>query len=135
MDKTYKFIGLFFGFLIVSFVILKSAASFFLKDDLPKPAQTDNKAGVSQKEKPLARYLYRKDVKDISNINFQQKVPEIPASLIIKPGIYNFNGYTYNMQQEGLYRFIFTAPPGLQRIVFNKDTAALISAFSWLISQ
>ncbi len=59
-----------------------------------------------------------------------------PAPLVISPGVYSYNGLSYDLTAPGLH-FIFAVGPGYfdggHRIVWNGDVGAFMSAASWLI--
>jgi len=59
----------------------------------------------------------------------------IPAKLVIQPGVYNFLGDTYFLENEGLYRFLLPGKVNAQRIVYQDDLDALLSAISWIASH
>ncbi len=64
-----------------------------------------------------------------------KRVPELPAQWIIEPGVYSFRGKTYALQQEGLYRFLVPGAINAQRIVFDGDVEAFLSAIAWVVSH
>lgn len=61
----------------------------------------------------------------------------LPTSLIIHSGTYTFNGKSYELNNEGLYRFINPLNSNLQRIVYdeNGDTDVLLSSLSWIVTH
>ena len=56
----------------------------------------------------------------------------LPEDLIIKRGHYRFSGKEYLLTDEGLYRFVLPGRINLQRIVYDDDVDALLSAISWI---
>lgn len=60
----------------------------------------------------------------------------LPDALVIPPGKYNVYGQTYDMAQEGLYRFLrYSDLTTVQRIVYDSDSIALISSMQWIFTQ
>ena len=60
---------------------------------------------------------------------------DIPDKLIISKGKYTFNGKTYDLHKEGIYRFVFPGVENKQRIVFEKNIDALLSSIAWIFSH
>jgi len=61
---------------------------------------------------------------------------KLPEKLIIPSGKYVFNGNTYNLSEEGLYRFVIPLEKNEQRIVFDgKNIYSLMSAIAWIYSH
>ena len=61
---------------------------------------------------------------------------KLPEKLIIPSGNYTYAGNTYNLLDEGLYRFILPLEKNEQRIVFNgKNIDPLMSAVAWIYSH
>ena len=46
-----------------------------------------------------------------------------------------FSGKTYNLDKEGVYRFVNPGKNNLQRIVFETNRDALISSIAWIYSH
>jgi hypothetical protein len=59
----------------------------------------------------------------------------IPKKLIIDKGEYTFHGRTYHLDREGIYRFVLPGIENKQRIVFEKNTNALLSSIAWIFSH
>jgi hypothetical protein len=59
----------------------------------------------------------------------------IPNQLIMRPGIYNFQGENYALNKEGLYRFKTDKNIQAQRIVYHKDVDSLLTAISWITAH
>lgn len=55
--------------------------------------------------------------------------------LIIPPGYYTFQTQSYELTQDGLYRFMFPETINEQRIVYAGDTAALMSSLAWIVAH
>lgn len=60
---------------------------------------------------------------------------DLPSALIIKPGRYKAFGQIYDMQEEGLYRFLMPPEGNEQRIVYDNNPHLLLSSISWLFSH
>lgn len=56
----------------------------------------------------------------------------LPAGLVIAPGNYNEGGTTYQCTSEGLVRFWQPMSSTKNRIVYQSDIPALMSAIAWL---
>lgn len=82
---------------------------------------------------PIVFYNIETKVSELSTIESQGQ--KLPSELIIKPGIYEVYGKTYNLENEGLYRFLLPPKENQQRIVFNGNIDALISSISWIYSH
>lgn len=85
---------------------------------------------VKRVNTPTAYYCCRTVVKEI--FPFAGNAVNLPQKLVIPPGVYRVHGRTYNLKQEGLYRFFFPCKDNQQRIVYRRDRLALISALSWI---
>ncbi len=60
----------------------------------------------------------------------------LPEQLIIEPNHYLFDNKCYDLTKEGLYRFSLPRKNiNIQRIVFKKNTAALISSLAWIATH
>ena len=62
----------------------------------------------------------------------------LPSSLVIAPGRYAFRGKTYDLQKQGLYRFIYPNKENQQRIVYDTNggnVEALLSGLAWCVSH
>ena len=58
----------------------------------------------------------------------------LPSSLVIAPGRYAFAGNTYDVREQGLYRFCHPHKDNQQRIVYdarNGNVEALLSGLAW----
>ena len=56
----------------------------------------------------------------------------LPAGLVVAPGVYAFGGQNYDCMLEGLYRFWTPMGATQNRIVYQNDVNALMSALAWL---
>ena len=84
--------------------------------------------------KPIVYHLKNSLVQKIDQYS-RGDSQEIPNHLIIQPGIYNFLGKNYFLKNEGLYRFLLPAKINAQRIVYQNDIDALLSAMSWIATH
>ena len=62
----------------------------------------------------------------------RSNITTLPSNLIISPNLYIYNGKIFNLSKEGLYRFIITNKDNQQRVVYEKNLDALISAIAWI---
>ncbi len=60
---------------------------------------------------------------------------DLPNSLIISPGKYNYFNQTYDLSKEGLYRFVHPLIENQQRIVYEGGVDALISSVAWIYTH
>ena len=99
-----------------------------LKSDFDRPySDSDNK--------PFAYYTIYETISIIQPSN-KDSVQNIPSKLVIPTGIYSIYGNVYDLQNEGLYRFIFPGIENSQRIVYDgKNIENLLSAISWIYSH
>jgi len=99
-----------------------------LKSDFDRPySESDNK--------PFAYYALYETVSIIQSSN-KDSVQNIPSKLVIPTGIYSIYGNVYDLQNEGLYRFVFPGIENSQRIVYDgKNIENLLSAISWIYSH
>ena len=56
----------------------------------------------------------------------------LPDSLVLKPAIYQYQGRSYDLTQEGMYRFSLPLVDNQQRIVFAGDLGIMLSSLSWI---
>lgn len=60
----------------------------------------------------------------------------LPSSLVISPGLYKINGSTYDMLNDGLYRFFdYSTLLTTHRIVYSTNPLAILSSTMWLTTQ
>lgn len=76
-----------------------------------------------------ATFYYRNEVRRLSESRGQAQ--ELPAKFIISPGEYRFGQKTYNLRDEGLYRFQ-EGKEITQRIVYLSDPWAILSGLAWV---
>ncbi|OGK62541.1 hypothetical protein A2334_05905 [Candidatus Roizmanbacteria bacterium RIFOXYB2_FULL_38_10] len=89
-----------------------------------------------QGNKPYAYYLkYTQTTAVNEAIDNREVILDLPDTLIIAPGIYRVNNQLYDLQNEGLYRFIYPEVSNKQRIVYEKDNNVLLSSISWIVSH
>ena len=59
----------------------------------------------------------------------------LPDDLIINPGLYQFDNKSYQLIQEGLYRFMFPEKKNQQRIIYTNNISILLSSISWPVTH
>jgi len=79
---------------------------------------------------PVVYYALNEDVKIISNT--ENLSEQLSDKLIIHKGKYNFHNQTYDLKEEGLYRFSFPPKDNQQRIVYEKNLDSLLSSVCWI---
>lgn len=128
-------------FLIISIILSLSLNVLFLSKDINKLFSfyhsSSNEAHLLKRfpdNKPYVYFAYSTNSEAISDIPGHQDAVHLPDSLIIPPGVYNYHGYIYQLNKEGLYRFFHYAKGNQQRIVFNGNLDALLSGLSWMVS-
>lgn len=85
---------------------------------------------------PIVFHLLYTDVNTVLNDESTINSKLLPNELIIPSGKYFFAGNTYDLSNEGLYRFILPSQTNEQRIVFDKKNInSLMSAVSWIYSH
>ena len=89
--------------------------------------------GISMNE-PIVFYAFLEKIELISEKSekWNEKIPE---KLIIPKGKYIFDGKTYDLEKEGIYRFVLPGVENKQRIVFEKNIDALLSSIAWIFSH
>lgn len=62
---------------------------------------------------------------------------DLPSTLVIPPGVYRFRGRSFDLRDDGLYRFMLPPKETQQRIVRRQDgdPLAFISAACWMHSH
>ena len=106
------------------------------EDDVPKEdivPENDNSTGDS--DEPFGYHVLMTDIKPIPNGVLKKTAASLPNSLIIAPGKYSIFGYTYDLQEEGLYRFVHPFNQNQQRIVFGSAPQVILSSVSWIVSH
>ena len=84
---------------------------------------------------PFVYYAYFDTIEIIHGIEGIIGSTELPNSLIIRPGKFKFDEKTYDLNREGLYRFVYPGKENHQRIVYEKNIDALLSGISWIYSH
>lgn len=84
--------------------------------------------------KPLAYYANFTNTEQIEPQTYSTS-NLLPEQLVIKKGDYSVFGNVYNLNREGLYRFINPLMENKQRIVFEKDIDSLMSSLSWIVTH
>ena len=84
---------------------------------------------------PIVYHAFMTSTTHLNAIDDNNDAKELPNSLVIPPGKYSFQGNTYNLNKEGMYRFIAVLKENQQRIVFEKNIDALLSGISWLYTH
>ncbi len=102
---------------------------FGLKEPVIRPYSIEDNT-------PIVYHALFTNIKNISPNELQLISQELPQKLIISSGLYQFENNTYDLQDEGLYRFISPLQKNEQRIIFSgKNIDALMSAVSWIYSH
>ena len=89
--------------------------------------------GISTNE-PIVFYAFLEKIEVLSEKS-EKCNEKIPEELIIPKGMYTFNGKTYDVNKEGIYRFVLPGVENKQRIVFEKNIDALLSSIAWIFSH
>lgn len=58
---------------------------------------------------------------------------ELPETLLLKPGKYIYENQSYELTQEGLYRFILPEKNSYQKIIYAGNVEKLMSSLAWLV--
>ena len=124
-DKTFMFN--FYGKWILILIIVTSTPAWG-QTDVPKGKLISAYRAINGKVVPL------------EDENLKLSAPELPNTLIVPSGFYTFENKVYKLDQPGLYRFSYFYKAGQQsatqqRIVFDGDVQALLSAIAWLSAQ
>lgn len=88
-----------------------------------------------RENKPIVYWAY---LDNIEILNFDENISHaqpLPNSLIISEGKYLFSNKAYQLEDEGLYRFIFPDSQNQQRIVYHENIDALLSALTWIYTH
>ena len=88
----------------------------------------------SESNKPLVYFARNQDIKLVNEIENNLGI-ELPNDLVIEKGAYNFYNKTYDLKEEGVYRFVYPEKINQQRIVYEKDLDSLLSAICWISSH
>ena len=85
---------------------------------------------------PIVYHALNTKIKTIIPDKLNLNSKQIPDKLVIPSGTYIYYGNTYNLVDEGLYRFILPLEKNEQRIVFDgKNINSLMSAVAWIYSH
>ena len=98
-----------------------------LKEDIIKPP------GI-EKNKPIVYHAFLEKIQMVDVVS-NEDGNELPDDLVIPKDKYIFSGNTYNLDKEGVYRFVSPGKYNIQRIVFEKDLNALLSSIAWIYSH
>ena len=82
---------------------------------------------------PLAFHLLGTEVRPVAAVKEQGQ--PLPRKLIIPPGFYRFQGQSFALTREGMYRFRLPPEGNQQRVVYQKDVVSLLSAISWMTTH
>jgi len=134
--------------IIVVLIVIGLVGSFFLykNNDSFRMLVLPLLQELGLKEIPVYRYSVDDNVPivyhalmttttHVSSIEDNNDAKELPTSLIMPPGNYSFQGKTYNLNKEGMYRFISVLKENQQRIVYERNVDALVSGISWLYTH
>jgi Divergent InlB B-repeat domain len=106
-----------------------------IKIDSPKQVTATYK--VVWGNQPFAYRAYMTEIDYLQPLDSTQinglHIDSLPNTLVITPGTYSYHGFIYNMNTEGLYRFITSQYSDQQeRIVYKNNLDALLSGMSWI---
>ncbi|MBU3675585.1 MAG: hypothetical protein FGM54_00150 [Chitinophagaceae bacterium] len=74
-------------------------------------------------------------IQPILNANKLNLVVLPDTQLMVKPGIYQIHGATYEFKREGLYRIMRPGHFNRQVIVYQSDFYSLLSATAWIVTH
>jgi hypothetical protein len=99
-----------------------------LKSDFERPySDSDNK--------PFSYYAINETISIIQPSN-KTTIQKIPSQLIIPTGTYSIYENVYDLNNEGLYRFVFPGVENSQRIVYDgTNIQSLLSSVSWIYTH
>lgn len=96
-------------------------------------------------EKPLRPYsqtdnipfVYRAVFNNITKLSpmMGEMSSDLPNTLIITPGKYRYFDQTYDLSEEGLYRFVHPLVENQQRIVYENNIDVLLSSVAWIYTH
>ena len=99
------------------------------------PISLGLKENPAYQNTPIVYRAYMTNIQDIKPLNATVEAEELPDTLVIPPGIYEFAGNAYNLSEEGLYRFLYPGIRNEQRIVYKNDLDALMSGIAYITSH
>jgi hypothetical protein len=96
----------------------------------------DNEKNLNNKmnNSPIIFHSYLTKTNELE-FTVSKNFSKIPDTLIINPGKYIFEENVYELNSEGLYKFISPGEYNMQRIVYKNNTDALISSVAWIYSH
>jgi hypothetical protein len=101
---------------------------------LKSPDKSLSEPYSERDNKPIVFHLTSNGIRRVSQSSgFAKK--DIPNQLVIQPDVYDFSGDCYSLNSEGLYRFLLPGKVNAQRIVYQNDLDALLSAISWITTH
>ncbi len=86
----------------------------------------------------VAYHMYGVNVTKIFPIQYDNHPPTrytLPSTLVIEPGYWDFHDQTFDLGDEGMYRFIRPGFENQQRIVYGHDIPVLLSSVAWIHSH
>ena len=89
--------------------------------------------GISN-NKPFVHYALFDKIQKVSESQSKDG-KNLPSQLIISKGKYMFSNKIYDLDKEGLYRFIHPGVINEQRIVFENNLDSLLSSIAWIHSH
>ena len=98
-----------------------------LKEDIIKPPGIEN-------NNPIVFHAFLEKIQIIEGVS-NEDGKELSDDLVISKGKYIFAGKTYNLDKEGVYRFVNPGKYNLQRIIFEQNFNALLSSIAWIYSH
>lgn len=88
-----------------------------------------------RENKPIVYWAYLDNIKTLKDDEKILHAQPLPDSLIISAGDYFFSDKAYQLEDEGLYRFINPDSGNQQRIVYHENIDALLSALAWIYTH
>ncbi|MGD8563689.1 MAG: methyltransferase domain-containing protein, partial [Desulfarculaceae bacterium] len=116
---------------------VQALATQLRKPDASAPAQKEPGSQVSTAKlyNDTVYFALNYQTTSIYPAQSTPSAPPLPQQLLIHPGQYSFNGNTYNLDKEGLYRFIDQHRHGVQKIVYKNQLDPLLSSLAWITSH
>lgn len=101
------------------------------------PSIINSCVNLTEKAESSEILAYHLRLNDKWQINYCKSNTEnqLPPDLIISPGIYNSDSLEYDLHKEGLARILELGRKNTQRLVFKKDTIALLSGLCWIVTH
>ena len=98
-----------------------------LRENPIKPPEISN-------NKSFVHYALFDKIQEVSESQSKDG-KNLPSQLIISKGKYMFSNKIYDLDKEGLYRFIHPGVINEQRIVFENNLDSLLSSIAWIHSH